>query len=43
MTSTLNPSECKVALLCGGRSGERQISLASGEGAKGALEELVFQ
>lgn len=42
MTSTLNPSECKVALLCGGRSGERQISLASGEGAKGALEEAGF-
>lgn len=42
MTSALNPSECKVALLCGGRSGERQISLASGEGAKGALEEAGF-
>lgn len=36
------PSECKVALLAGGTSGEREISLASGEGAKGALEEAGF-
>ncbi|MDO4503177.1 MAG: D-alanine--D-alanine ligase [Coriobacteriia bacterium] len=42
MTSTLIPSECNVALLCGGRSGERQISLNSGEGAKGALLEAGF-
>lgn len=42
MTSTLIPSECNVALLCGGRSGERQISLNSGEGAKAALLEAGF-
>ena len=39
----INPKECKVALLAGGTSGERSISLASGEGAKGALEEAGFQ
>ena len=26
----INPQEIKVALLCGGKSGEREISLASG-------------
>lgn len=36
------PSDIKVALLSGGSSGEREISLASGEGAKGALEEAGF-
>lgn len=36
------PSNCKVALLAGGTSGEREISLASGEGAKGALQEAGF-
>lgn len=36
------PSECKVALLAGGTSGEREISIASGKGAKGALEEAGF-
>ena len=38
----LEPSTCKVALLAGGTSGERTISLASGEGAKQALEEAGF-
>ncbi len=36
------PSECKVALLAGGTSGEREISIASGKGAKQALEEAGF-
>ena len=40
--STVVPSECKVALLAGGTSGERSISIASGEGARGALEEAGF-
>ena len=39
----VNPKECRVALLSGGTSGERSISLASGEGAKGALEEAGFE
>lgn len=39
----VNPSTCKVALLAGGVSGEREISLASGEGAREALEEAGFQ
>ena len=42
MTSTINPSDIKVALLAGGASGERDISLASGEGACAALEEAGF-
>lgn len=33
-----NPSSLKVALLAGGTSGERSISLKSAEGAKSALE-----
>lgn len=41
--SAVVPSECKVALLAGGTSGEREISLASGEGARGALEEAGFE
>ena len=40
--SALIPSKCKVALLAGGTSGERDISLASGKGAKDALEEAGF-
>lgn len=40
--ATVNPSECRVALLAGGTSGEREISLASGEGARKALEEAGF-
>lgn len=38
----ISPSECRVALLCGGTSGEREISLKSGEGARAALEEAGF-
>lgn len=40
---TLNPADIKVALLAGGKSGEREISLASGAGSKAALEEAGFQ
>lgn len=36
------PSQCRVALLAGGTSGERDISLESGKGAQGALEEAGF-
>ena len=35
--------KCKVALLAGGTSGEREISLQSGKGAKAALEEAGYQ
>jgi len=42
MTSAINPSEIKVALLAGGRSGEREISLASGKGVHEALLEAGF-
>ncbi|MBE6464800.1 MAG: D-alanine--D-alanine ligase [Eggerthellaceae bacterium] len=41
--STVDPSTCKVALLAGGRSGEREISLLSAEGAKAALQEAGFE
>ncbi len=37
-----DPRNCKVALLTGGSSGERDISLASGQGAKKALEEVGY-
>lgn len=40
--SAVIPNECKVALLAGGTSGEREISIASGNGAKAALEEAGF-
>lgn len=36
------PSECHVALLAGGTSGERDISVASGNGAREALESAGF-
>ena len=39
---SVNPQECRVALIAGGTSGEREISIASGSGAKGALEEAGF-
>lgn len=39
---SINPQEFRVALLSGGTSGEREISIASGKGAKGALEEAGF-
>lgn len=42
MTMNFDPNNCKVALLCGGKSGEREISLASGKGARLALEEAGF-
>jgi D-alanine-D-alanine ligase len=42
MASAFNPAQCKVALLCGGRSDEREISLKSGEGALNALNEAGF-
>ena len=38
----LNPEEIKVTLLCGGTSGEREISLASGKGAGEALRQAGF-
>ena len=42
MSTTIDPSKLSVALLAGGASGERDISLASGAGAKAALEEAGF-
>ena len=38
----INPQEIKFALLCGGKSGEREISMASGKGAQVALESAGF-
>ena len=43
MSCSFDPKEIRVALLAGGKSGERSISLASGEGAKQALLEAGFQ
>lgn len=40
--ATVDPSTCKVALLAGGTSGEREISLESAKGARAALEEAGF-
>ncbi len=40
--SGIEPKTCKVALLAGGKSGEREISLKSGEGVKRALESQGF-
>ena len=40
---SVNPKECKVALIAGGTSGEHEISQASGDGAQGALEEAGFE
>lgn len=42
MKDSFDPTKCNVALLCGGTSGERDISLASGEGAFAALVEAGF-
>ena len=39
---SVDPKTCKVALLAGGTSGEREISIASGQGAKEALETAGF-
>lgn len=40
--AALDPSQCRVALLAGGKSNEREISLASGKGAQEALEAAGF-
>lgn len=42
MPVSVEPKTCKVALLAGGDSGEREVSLASGEGARSALESAGF-
>lgn len=42
MVGTLDPSSYRVALLAGGTSGEREISLASGKGAGQALRQAGF-
>lgn len=42
MAAMIEPSNCRVALLAGGTSGEREISLASGKGAGDALREAGF-
>lgn len=42
MGLSLDPSTINVALLAGGASGERDISIASGQGAKEALEAAGF-
>ena len=38
----INPRSCRVALLAGGKSNEREISLASGDGAREALQAAGF-
>ncbi|MDO4289858.1 MAG: D-alanine--D-alanine ligase [Eggerthellaceae bacterium] len=42
MFNSFDPHTCKVALLAGGTSGEREVSLASGEGARAALLEAGY-
>ena len=42
MAAVVKPAKCRVALLAGGTSGEREISLASGKGAGEALREAGF-
>ncbi|WP_172623447.1 D-alanine--D-alanine ligase family protein [Arabiibacter massiliensis] len=42
MSESFDPRKCRIALLAGGKSGERAVSLASGEGAREALEEAGF-
>ncbi|MCD8316361.1 MAG: D-alanine--D-alanine ligase [Eggerthellaceae bacterium] len=42
MMSQLDPKNCRVALLAGGKSDEREISIASGDGAQDALESAGF-
>lgn len=42
MPESFDPRQWRVALLAGGKSGEREISLASGNGARAALEEAGF-
>lgn len=43
MAEALNPTTCKVAVLRGGKSGEREVSLASGEAVADALRNIGFQ
>ena len=43
MSFSKDPKEISVALLCGGKSGEREISLASGASVEVALQEAGFQ
>lgn len=43
MSKPFEPSKCHVALLSGGTSGEREISLASGKGAFEALVDAGFR
>ena len=43
MVKCVDPRHCHVALLVGGASGEREVSLASGDGARQALEEAGFR
>lgn len=43
MTSPIDPKSCRVAVLVGGKSGEREISLASGKGAVAALAQAGFR
>lgn len=42
MVECVDPRHCHVALLVGGASGEREVSLASGDGARHALEEAGY-
>ncbi len=42
MSQVVEPNKCNVAILAGGSSGEREISLASGKGAQNALTEAGF-
>lgn len=42
MANCFDPRQCRVALLVGGKSGEREVSLASGEGVCEALVEAGF-
>lgn len=43
MSDYFDPCQYRVALLAGGKSGERDISLASGKGVQKALKEAGFQ
>ena len=43
MAEALNPTTCKVAVLRGGCSGEREVSLASGAAVAEALRSVGFQ
>ena len=40
---SIDPQAMRIAVLAGGMSGEREISLASGEGAAAALQEAGFK